>query len=54
MIIALNSDWRIRSDPLQWIVDQRHVRKPGTPDEYAEWKGKMVGWAIMKKELSGS
>ena len=37
MIITLNPDWRIRSDPLQWIVDQRHVRKPGEPDEYEEW-----------------
>lgn len=37
MIITLNPDWRIRSDPLQWIVDQRHVRKPGTSDEYEEW-----------------
>ena len=37
MIISLNSDCRIRSDPLQWIVDQRHVRKPGSPDEYEEW-----------------
>ena len=38
MIITLNPDWRIRSDPLQWIVDRRHVRKLGTSDEYAEWK----------------
>lgn len=38
MIITLNPDWRIRSDPLQWIVERRHVRKPGTSDEYAEWK----------------
>ncbi len=37
MIISLNPDWRIRSDPLQWIVDQRHVRKPSSPDEYEEW-----------------
>ena len=37
MIISLNPDWRIRSDPLQWIVDQRHVRKQGEPDEYEEW-----------------
>jgi len=37
MIISLNPDWRIRSDPLQWIVDHRHVRKPGEPDEYVEW-----------------
>ncbi|KKL55823.1 hypothetical protein LCGC14_2251560 [marine sediment metagenome] len=37
MIITLNPDWRIRSDPLQWIVDQRHVRKPGEPEEYEEW-----------------
>ena len=37
MIITLNPDWRIRSDPLQWIVDQRHVRKQGEPDEYEEW-----------------
>jgi len=37
VIITLNPDWRIRSDPLQWIVDQRHVRKKGEPDEYEEW-----------------
>ncbi len=37
MIINLNTDWRIRSDPLQWIVEQRHVRKPDSPDEYEEW-----------------
>ena len=37
MIITLNPDWRIRSDPLQWIVEQRHVRKRGEPDEYEEW-----------------
>ncbi len=37
MIITLSPDWRIRSDPLQWIVEQRHVRKPGEPDEYEEW-----------------
>ncbi len=37
MIISLNPVWRIRSDPLQWIVDQRHVRKPSSPDEYEEW-----------------
>ncbi len=37
MIITLNPDWRIRSDPLQWIVEQRHVRKPDLPDEYEEW-----------------
>ncbi len=23
MIIDLNKDWRIRSDPLQWIVEKR-------------------------------
>lgn len=40
MIITLNPDWRIRSDPLQWIVEHRHVRKPGEPDEYEEW----VAW----------
>ena len=37
MIISLNPDWPVRSDPLQWIVEQRHVRKPGSPDEYEEW-----------------
>ena len=37
MIINLNPDWRIRSDPLQWIVEQRHVRKPGKPEEYEQW-----------------
>ena len=40
MIVTLNPDWRIRSDPLQWIVEQRHVRKPGAADEYEEW----VAW----------
>ena len=38
MIITLNPDWRIRSDPLQWIVERLHVRKQGEPDEYAEWR----------------
>lgn len=37
MIISLSPDWRIRSDPLQWIVEQRHVRKAGAADEYEEW-----------------
>lgn len=38
MIITLNPDWRIRSDPLQWIVEHRHVRKPGAgAGEYEEW-----------------
>lgn len=37
MIITLNPDWRIRSDPLQWIVEQRHVRKPGELGVYEEW-----------------
>ena len=38
MIISLDPDWRIRSDPLQWIVEQRHVREKQSGGSYSEWR----------------
>ena len=38
MIISLNPDWRIRSDPLQWIVERLHVRNSESRGEYSEWR----------------
>ena len=35
MIITINADWRLASDPLQWILQRRKPRK-GAPDE---WRG---------------
>ena len=37
MIITLHPDWRIRSEPLQWIVDKRHVREVKSGGSYVEW-----------------
>ena len=37
MIINLNKDWRIRSDPLQWIVEKR---LHGAKTKRHEWKPK--------------
>ena len=33
MILQVNEDWRIASDPLQWIVQRRYMRKGK-----ADWK----------------
>ena len=38
MIISLTSDWRIRSDDLQWIVERLHVRESKSGGEYSEWR----------------
>lgn len=48
MIISLNPDWRIRSDPLQWIVEKRcHNAKA----KYHQWEIKgyfnMLAGAVM-------
>ena len=38
MIIQINADWRVRSDPLQWILDRRRtLRKRDTGEEYEDW-----------------
>ncbi len=33
MIITINPDWRLASDPLQWILQRRKPRR-GEPDEW--------------------
>ena len=33
MIIQINPDWRLASDPLQWILQRRKPRR-GEPDEW--------------------
>ena len=40
MIIYLNSQWRIRSDDLQWIVENLPDPKSGTRRKAARWKAK--------------
>ena len=38
MIINLNADWRLRSDPLQWILERRRIlKKRNTGQEYEDW-----------------
>lgn len=37
VIVNLNAHWRIRSDPLQWIVEQR---VPGAKASRHQWKAK--------------
>ena len=40
MIIYLNTQWRIRSDDLQWIVEHLPDPKSGTKRKVARWKAK--------------
>ena len=38
MIIHINADWRIRSDPLQWILDHRPEREQALAAGSKEWR----------------
>lgn len=52
MIINLNPDWRIRSEPRNWILEQRHDRKrKDTGEEYEQWA--VIGyWGTLDGALS--
>ena len=38
VIISINSDWRLRSDEVQWILDRRVQTNKGTGKARTEWK----------------
>ena len=39
MIVPVNSEWRIRSDELQWVLERHHPPKVGEPGE-GRWRAK--------------
>ena len=56
MIINLNTDWRIRSDPLQWIVEKRvhgakAARYQWKPEAFCKSFDSAVVWAGRRRVM---